>query len=545
MAGHRLGVGGATDVCSHHVAGELSPAVDRCILIFLREGDGVKGDAPLLEMRGIRKAFSGRRVLHGVDFDVHAGEVHVLAGENGAGKSTLVRILNGVYADFEGRVLLEGVPVRFRNPHEAASGGVSMIHQEMSLVPEMSVRENVLLGCEPVRGGWIDRRRSESRARQTLARVGLSIDLDAAVSTCSLADRQRIEIAKALARNARVLVLDEPTSALSDAEVERLFEIMMDLKRSRCGLVYITHRLSEIYRVADRITVLRDGVLIGTASKDELPQARLLQWMVGRKLDRQFPPRHPRLGAARLEVHGFHVPDSSGVREWAVEDVSLSVRAGEILGIGGLHGAGGPELLAGIFGCCGRRARGTVNIDGRPRRIHHPRAAIDAGLCLLSSDRRRYGLVGGMSVVHNITRAALRKYSPGGWLLPRRERRAAELRRRELGIRFDSLEQSVQELSGGNQQKVVLAHALETTPKVLLLDEPTRGVDVGAKHEMYKLLNKWTAQGLAVVLITSEMQELLALSDRVLVLHRGRCARVLTREAASQEAVLGAAMGVT
>jgi ABC-type sugar transport system ATPase subunit len=491
------------------------------------------------------KAFGGVPVLRGVDFDLRAGEVHVLAGENGAGKSTLIKILAGVHTEYEGEIRMAGRPVRFRSRHEASGRGISVIHQELSLVNAMSVVDNLFLGEECVRAGfWVDNGAQRARARALLAPLGLDVDLFRPVEDYPVSTRQMIEIAKALAFNARVFVMDEPTSALTDPEVERLFEIIGDLKRRGCGIIYISHRLEEIYRVADRITVLRDGEHIGTAPAAELPQPKLVAWMVGREISQHFPERPSRFGAERLAVRDFSVPDPVGIGRRVVEDVSFSVRAGEVLGFAGLQGSGNSELFNGLFGAYGRLGGGTVRLDGRPLAPTSPSRSIREGLALLTNDRKRTGRVGSLTIRENITLASLPRFSPGGWLRRGREAEAGERHRGSLAIRSASLEQEVLELSGGNQQKTVLAKWLETQPKVLLLDEPTRGVDVGAKHDIYELMNAWTAQGMAILLITSEMPELLAMSDRIVVMHRGRIAGEFGR-GASQEEILRAAMGGT
>ena len=495
-------------------------------------------------MEGISKSFSGQQVLYGVNFDLRAGETHVLAGENGAGKSTLIKILAGVHPDYEGVIRISGEPAQPRTPTGAAALGVTVIYQELSLIPYMSVTDNIFLGRERHgRFGWMRFREQERQCRAILERLGLTeIDPHTPVSALPLAAQQTVEIAKALAFDARIIVMDEPTSALSDPEVERLFAQIASLKDSGCGVIYITHKMDEIYRIADRITVLRDGEYIGTAAPDELPRPDLVKWMVGRTLSEQFPETGGGSGAVRLQVNDFTLPAVNNPRN-IIDGVSLEARAGEILGLGGLSGSGTSELLQALFGVYGRRAQGSVIIDGQPYTPLSPRHAIQAGLAMVTNDRKSKGLVLNMGVRENVTLATVPKYSPRGWLQPARERTCAEQHRDTLGIRMRDPEQPVETLSGGNQQKVLLGKWLETAPKALLLDEPTRGVDVGAKQEIYELMRRWAASGMAILLITSELPELLALSDRIQVLHRGRTTAVLGRSEAAQDNVMAAAMG--
>jgi ABC-type sugar transport system ATPase subunit len=496
-------------------------------------------------MRGIGKRFSGVPVLKDVDFDLRRGEVHILAGENGAGKSTLIKILAGVHTEYDGEIELEGAPAVFQNPIEATRKGISTIHQEMSLVPAMSVLDNIFLGREHARGGWIDFKAQAGEAGRLLDRLGLDVDLHKTVEEYPISVNQMIEIAKALNSDVRVMIMDEPTSALKDAEVERLFGIIRQLKKQGCGIIYISHRMEEIYRLADRITVLRDGEKIGTSPAAELPRDTFVNWMVGRELKQQFPERKPVLGDEVLSIASFRLQDRGGGRPWGVEDVSLRVRRGEILGLAGLQASGCSRFMHGLFGSFGRAAQGDVTLQGEPFEVGSPGRSIQRGLALLTNDRKASGLVLNMDIPRNITLASLETYSPGGWLDSAGERRAAEAHVGTLGVRATSLDGEVSALSGGNQQKVVLGKWLETKPAVLMLDEPTRGVDVGAKAEIYELMNRWTAEGMAVILITSEMEELLAMADRILVFHRGRIVKELSGREATQEAILKAAMGET
>ncbi len=498
----------------------------------------------LLEMTGISKAFGGPKVLDDVAFDLRPGEVHVLAGENGAGKSTLMRILSGVYTEYEGVMRVRGTHVRFRSPQDAAKQGISIIHQELSLAPEMSVADNIFLGRETVGpAGWLHYGRERAACKALLRRLGIEAAPNVPAGAYPMGVQQGMEIAKALAFDATIIIMDEPTSALTEPEAERLFAVMESLKKQGCGIVYISHKMEEIYRVADRITVLRDGRRIGVATPDALPRKQMIQWMVGRSLDEQFQWQPHEPGDVALTLHNVTVPDPGGRARPAAKDVSFTVHAGEIVGLAGLQGAGAEALIYGLYGAYGRVVQGDILLCGEPYTPRSPRDAMRRGLVFLSSDRKGEGLVQGMSVTQNITLPALPTYSPWGGLRERWERRAAREREKAFGIRVETVEQPVHTLSGGNQQKVVLAKCLETNPHVLLLNEPTRGVDVGAKHEIYGLMAAWSAAGKAIVLITSEMPELIALSDRIVVLHQGYVTARLDRGTATPEVVLEAAMG--
>ena len=494
-------------------------------------------------MLGIGKKFAGVAVLKNVEFEVRGGEVHVLAGENGAGKSTLIKILAGVHTEFEGRIEIDGNEARPRTPLAATALGVAVIHQELSLIGSLSVADNIFLGRTPARAGLVLEARQREQAAYWLQQLGLDIDVRRPVEQFPIAVQQLIEIAKALSQNARILVMDEPTSALNAPEVETLFALIRSLKQRGCGIVYISHKMEEIERIADRITVLRDGQWIGTAAAKDLPTPKLIQWMVGRELGEQFPRHTPHPGQERLELENFSVFPDGFSRKPAVQNVSLSVRAGEILGLGGLQGSGASELFLGLFGGYGAATRGRAKLDGKEIHFFSPRQAIESGVALLTNDRKATGLVLSLSITANVTLAGLRGLSSAGWRHPARERAAAEKSTSRMRLRTASLDLDAGTLSGGNQQKVALAKWFQTRPRLILLDEPTRGIDVGAKREIYQLLDEWTAQGIAILLITSEMPELLMLSDRVMVLHRGGLVAEFSREQATPEAVLAAAMG--
>lgn len=510
-------------------------------------------DGPLLlEMSRISKSFGGQRALIDVDFDLRAGEVHILAGENGAGKSTLMKILGGAQRPDAGEIRIRGRTLRLRRPRDAAAAGIALIHQELSLSPSLSVADNVFLGRERTTAGFVRFGRQRAQCRAVLARLGLALDPRTPVGDLPIAMQQMIEIAKALCRDAAILVMDEPTSALNDLETGRLFDCIGALRRQGCGIIFITHKLEEVYRVADRITVLRDGRRIAAAAACEMPAPLLIRHMVGREItefDRAAPARAesaPRpVDSAQeppiLELSHVSVRATGGGRP-LIADVSLELRRGEILGLAGLQGSGASDLLLGLFGAPQRRLAGDVRIGGRVYRATTPGRAIRRGLALVTADRQRSGLAPNLSIAANATLAALPRVSPGGWLLRGRERALAQAAAR-LRLRAASLEQPVSSLSGGNQQKVVLAKWINTDPRIILLDEPTRGVDIGAKQEIYALLRAWCAAGRALILITSEMPELLLMSHRILVLHRGRATALLDAAAATPERILAASMG--
>ena len=499
---------------------------------------------PLLEMKSICKDFSGSRVLDDVSFELLAGEIHVLAGENGAGKSTLMRILSGVYTEYAGEIRIRDELCKFRSPQDAAKSGISIIHQELSLVPDMTVSDNIFLGREQTGCiGWLQFKREQESCKGILERLGVEVQAQMPVSAYPISVQQTIEIAKALAFDAAIIVMDEPTSALTDPEVERLFSVVNDLKKRGCGIIYISHKMEEIYRIADRITVLRDGKYIGTAEKAMLPKPELIRWMVGREVTEQPEHRKGEHGEVALELCRFTVPDQAGRPKPVVNDVSLQVRTGEIVGLAGLQGSGAGELMYALYGAYGKSTAGAVRLCGQSYVPASPRYALQRGLAMLSNDRKREGLIQGMSITQNITMPALAQYAPAGLLREWVESRAAAQRKEAFGIRAESVAQMVHTLSGGNQQKVALAKCLETRPRVLLLNEPTRGVDVGAKQDIYALMTRWSAEGIAVLLITSEMPELLMLSDRIVVMHQGQVTATMTRLEATPENILSAAMG--
>ena len=479
---------------------------------------------PLLAVTGAVKHFGGVQALRGVDFDLKAGEIHALLGENGAGKSTLMNILSGVHAPDAGTITIEGVPVRFSNPRDAQAAGIATIFQELDLVPGLDVAANLFLGRELVRsGGLLDIASMRSEARKRLKAIELDIDVERRVGELSIGHRQVVAIVKALSYASRVLIMDEPTAALTVGEVNRLFAIMRKLSASGVGIVFISHRLEEVPQIADRVTVMRDGRVAGV-TKPDAPQAELVQLLVGRPLDELYPKPAETVGRARLHLRNARFKPTRESTGWQVpQDMSFDVHEGEIVGLAGVMGAGRTELLNALYGTgLPGRWEGEVEIDGRPVRLNSISAARRAGVAFVTDDRRGGGLMLRMAVGRNLVMSVIRSISPFGLMSAARESEAVKEAFSQFDIRPKNPDIAVGALSGGNQQKVVLAKDILGDPRLLLLDEPTRGVDVGAKGEIYARLRALAREGLAILVASSEMPELIGLCDRILVLRQGR-----------------------
>lgn len=490
---------------------------------------------PIVALTGVSKSFAGVRVLKDVDFDVRPGEVHALLGENGAGKSTLIKILAGVHVPDGGVIRIGDRELSAVTPRDAVEGGIATVYQELLLFPELSVAENVFLGHAPTKsGGRLDWTQMRRRSRQILDSLDShDLDVDAKVGTLSVANRQRVEIAKALSQNARVLIMDEPTAALADADVRRLMVVVKRLRERGVGIIYVSHKLPEIFELADRVTVLRDGTLIGTRPIAEVSEQSLVAMMVGREISHLFPKPEPNIAGTILKVSGLACGDR-------FSDVSFELRRGEILGMAGLVGSGRTEVALTIFGITPATA-GTIEIDGRPVAVTSPRQACDLGIAYVPEDRGLQGLVRPMSIAQNNSMASLEQVSSGIFIRFADEAQKAAAAIRQLGTRARGPEQVVGQLSGGNQQKVVLGKWLETNPRILIMDEPTRGIDVGAKSEIHALMGRLAQEGMAILMISSELPEVLGMSDRVLVMHAGRMVATIDRADANPESV-GAAM---
>ena len=489
----------------------------------------------MIELRNISKHFGGVRALTDVSLRIDRGHVHGLMGENGAGKSTLGKVLSGIHTPDTGEILLDGKPHRFRSPADALAAGVGMVHQELAFCPDLSVAENLCMGHYPRRRGLVDRAAMRMRASQLLQEIGLSIDVDRPMRDLSTAQEQGVQIAAAVGTNARVIVFDEPTASLSARESEALFELIGKLKARGITLIYVSHRMPEVLALCDTISVLRDGAYVGELSRGQATHEKLVEMMTGRviNMDRTGGTRSP--GPVRLAVRGLCSPGK-------FSDISFDVRAGEIVGVAGLVGAGRSEVACAIFGL-DARASGKVLVDDKPLKLGSVTRSIGAGISLVPEDRKRQGLVLSMSVRHNTTLASLDLISTGPILNLARDVCTASDMVTRLGTKTASIDTPVRQLSGGNQQKVVLGKALMTGPTVVLLDEPTRGIDVGAKLEVYELINRLTAEGQAVILVSSELPELMGMSDRILMLADGRIGGEFARSDFSQEKLLAAAMG--
>ena len=499
----------------------------------------------ILRAQNITKRFPGVIALKDVSFDLREGEIHALCGENGAGKSTLIKLLSGIHphGSYEGRFEVGGAEARFATIKDAEKAGLAVIYQELALVEEMTVAENIFLGREPRRwGAFIDWPRMYKEAQALLNRFKVDLDPAAPVRTLGVGQKQLVEIIKALAKDSKILILDEPTAALAEHEVLILLDILRDLRQRGIASIYISHKLDEVFGIADRITVLRDGSTVGTSKAADTSKAEVIRQMVGREIGDLFPRRTTQPGEVILRVDSLNVADAEtgGMR---LHDIRFELRAGEVLGIGGLMGAGRTELLMHLFGAWGRQVTGSVELKGQTLSGLSPETIIQRGLVLASEDRRRYGLHLEQEIGFNLSLSSLDSVVRGGFI-----QRNAEIRRNQsmfdsLRVKATGLEAIVGKLSGGNQQKVVLGKALLTEPTVILLDEPTRGIDVGAKLEIYEIINQLTAAGKAVILVSSELPELIGMSDRILMLNAGRIGGAFASGSATQEQLMAAAMG--
>jgi ribose transport system ATP-binding protein len=497
----------------------------------------------LLKATGIAKSFPGVRALDGVNLTVRRGRLNALLGENGAGKSTMMNILAGVFPPDAGAVTLDGKPVSFKNTREAQAAGIAIIFQELNLVPELSIAENIFIGREPLnRFGLVDFARMNADTAALLKDLEMDVDPRSLVSQLKVGAQQVVEIAKAISFNARVIIMDEPTSAITEHEIEVLFRQIKRLKQNGVGLIYITHKLDELPQIADDITVFRDGKFVGAKAFNEVTRDEMIRMMVGRELADLFPKSPTKTGGVVLRAKNISLKHPERENDFAVRDVSFEVRRGEVLGIFGLMGAGRTELLQTIFGLHPKTSTGEVEIGGQRVSIKSPQDAIAAKLALAPEDRKAEGVVLGLSVAHNATLACLSKIERFGFLQPRMESELVGGYVSRLRVKTPSIHQTIVNLSGGNQQKVVLAKWLATEPKVLLLDEPTRGIDINAKKEIYALIDELAQSGLGVVMVSSELPEILGIADRILVLCEGRKTAEFSRAEATEEKVVKAAL---
>lgn len=491
-------------------------------------------DEYILELKNITKRFSGVEVLHEVSFTLKPGEVHALLGENGAGKSTLVKVITGVHQPDGGEILLHGKSVRFSDPLESRQAGIAAIYQELSLFPDLDVAENIFVGRQPTtRSGRLDWKRLYAEAGKLLTDLGVHLDLKQKARSLSIAQQQMIEIARAFSINARILIMDEPTSSLTLNEVADLFRLVRRLRDQGTAIIFISHKLEELFELADRVTVLRDGSYVDTCPLKEVTRDQLIRLMVGRTIDNLFPKQDVAAGEVALKVENL---GCAGI----FEGISFELRKGEILGMAGLVGAGRTDVARAIFGVTPPSA-GRVFVEGQEVKITSPQQAIQLGLAYVPEDRQLHGLIAPMTLSSNISLPRLAHYARRGWLRDRIERKATFEAARQMEVRAKNLWQKARELSGGNQQKIVLAKWLSTNPRILILDEPTRGIDVGTKAAVHALMSQLAAQGMAILMISSELPEVLGMSDRVIVMHEGHMTAQFTRAEATQENIISAA----
>ena len=501
----------------------------------------------ILEFKQVTKRFPGVLALDNVSFSVRKGTVHAICGENGAGKSTLMKVLAGIYpfGSYHGDILFNKEVLRFTGDsiQQAIDTGIALVHQELALVPQITVGENIYLGREPSKNGIINWNKLYNETRNLLERYNLDIPFSAVTRDLSVGKQQMVEIAKVLAENAQVLILDEPTSALTDAEIETLMTILSNLKTQGKTCIYISHKLEEVFTIADEITVFRDGTVVRTSPVQDVDNEKVIAMMVGRKMTERFPPSTRSPADTIMEVRNWTVNSEEQQGKKAVRDVSFSLRRGEILGISGLMGSGRSELVLSLFGEYGESRSGSVTIEGRPVKIGSAREAMTNGISLVPEDRKKMGLVVEQSILENISLPNLDMFASFFSINKHLEVQKCEAAARDLAVKTPTLHALVSSLSGGNQQKVVIAKWLMSQPKILILDEPTRGIDVGAKYEIYKLMNKLTSEGISIMMVSSELPEILGMSDRILVMHEGMLGGILDREDATQEKIMALATG--
>lgn len=497
---------------------------------------------PLIDIRGVTKKFPGVIALENVSFDVREGELHSICGENGAGKSTLMKILSGVYGEYEGELVVRGEKARFRGTRDAERAGVSIIHQELNLVEELSAAANIFLGRELRNSlGLLDDRAMENAAAKLLGELECDVSPRTLASALRVGDQQLLEIAKALSLESNILIMDEPTSALTEAEVARLYRVIDRLRKRGVTILYISHKMDEVFRLSDRITVLRDGRHVATLNRQETSPKQVTHLMVGREIESLAKSGGRMIGEEILRVESLSLPWPGHAREWRLRNVSLSLRKGEILGIAGLMGAGRTELLESLFGARTERVQGKIFLDGQEVVFHHPAEALKAGLALVTEDRKRLGLFADLNVGQNISISNLKEWAKFGIVSSARESEAIRGSISDLLVKTAGPGARITSLSGGNQQKCIVGRWLLTRPKVLLLDDPTRGVDVGAKAELYRLMDRLCMEGLSVIITSSELPELLTVSDRILVLSEGRLTGEFSREEATEHKIMEAA----
>ena len=500
----------------------------------------------ILEAKNVSKSFGGPLVLKNVDFQIRPGRVTALIGENGAGKSTLMKILSGVYSDYSGEVWFDGKPITFDNPKHAKETGISIILQELNVLPNLTIAENIFLGREPEnRWGFIDRPKLNQDSKQYLQKLNLSVSPDTKVSTLKVAQQQLVEIAGALSYDAKVLIMDEPTSALSDQESGLLFEIIREYKNRGGAVVYISHKLEELFKVSDEIVVMRDGKIVDSGETQSFTRDRIIRGMVGKETGKDFKKAEATIGSEVFRVEDFELELKRTTGNCVLRNINFTIHKGEVVGIFGLMGAGRTELLEGLFGAFPKESSGKIFVEEVERQIHSVQKAIAAGLALVPEDRKTQGIIPGMSITKNLTLASSVNESQGVFVKEKEERATTKKFIDRLGIVTTSPEMQISKLSGGNQQKVVISKWLNTSPKVLFLDEPTRGIDVNAKSEVYELINELAAEGKGILLVSSELPEILTLSDRILVLANGTITANLLREEATKEKIMHVAIPST